>query len=65
MFLVSAIEERRSGIQLTFVINIESLEDVVGHFGISSGNEVGDKIRIVSTVMTGRKGKWTELETVF
>jgi len=66
VFLVSAIEERRSGIQLTFLINTELLEDLVGHFGISAGNEIGqDEPRIVCTLMTGRKGKWAPMETVF
>ena len=64
VYLVSVIEERRSGIQLTFLINTDTLEDVVGHFGISAGNEKGqDEPRIVCTVMTGRKGRWVPMET--
>lgn len=62
--LVSIIEERRSGIQLSFLINTDILQDIVGHFGISAGNEIGqDEPRIVCTVMTGRKGKWVPMET--
>jgi len=65
LYLVTAMEERRSGIQLCFLINTELLEDIVGHFGISAGNEVGqDKPKIVCTVMTGRKGKFVPMETI-
>ena len=64
VYLVSAIEERRSGIQLTFLINTDTLEDIVGHFGISAGNEkTSEEPRIVCTVMTGRKGRWVPMET--
>ena len=66
LYLVSIMEERRSGIQLSFLIETELLQDVVGHFGISAGNEVGqDEPRIVCTVMEGRKGRWAPMETVF
>ena len=65
IYLISVIEERRSGIQLTFVINTDLLEDVVGHFGISAGNEGPEELpRIVCTVMTGRKGQWVPMETI-
>lgn len=64
LYLISIIEKHRSGIQLTFVINTELVEDVVGHFGISAGNEL-DKIepKIVCTMITGRKGRFVPMET--
>lgn len=66
LYLVSVIEARRSGIQLNFLINTTLLEDVVGHFGISAGNERGqDEPKIVCTVMTGRKGTFVPMETRF
>ncbi len=66
LYLLTVVEERRSGIQLSFLINTALLEDVVGHFGISAGNEAGqDTPRIVCTVMTGRKGRFVPMETVF
>lgn len=65
LYLVSVIEARRSGIQLNFLINTDLLEDVVGHFGISVGNECGqDEPKIVCTVMTGRKGTFVPMETL-
>lgn len=65
LYLVSVIEARRSGIQLNFLINTDLLEDVVGHFGISAGNECGqDEPKIVCTVMTGRKGTFVPMETL-
>lgn len=65
LYLVSVIEARRSGIQLNFLINTDLLEDVVGHFGISAGNERGqDEPKIVCTVMTGRKGTFVPMETL-
>ena len=64
VFFLSVVEERRSGLQLNFLINTELLEDIVGHFGINAGNEIGqDEPKIICTVMTGRKGKWAPLET--
>lgn len=64
LYLVSVIEARRSGIQLNFLINTDLLEDVVGHFGISAGNERGqDEPKIVCTVMTGRKGTFVPMAT--
>ena len=66
LYLVSVIEARRSGIQLNFLINTDLLEDVVGHFGISAGNERGqDEPKIVCTVMTGRKGTFVPMETLW
>lgn len=66
LYLVTVVEERRSGIQLTFLINTDLLEDVVGHFGISMGNEMGeDTPQIACTMMTGRKGTFVPMETVF
>lgn len=65
LYLVSVIEARRSGIQLNFLINTDLLEDVVGHFGISAGNERGqDEPKIVCTVMTGRKGTFVPMATL-
>lgn len=66
LYLVTVVEERRSGIQLSFLINTDLVEDVVGHFGISMGNEENeDTPRIACTVMTGRKGRFVPMETVF
>lgn len=66
LYLVTVVEERRSGIQLTFLINTDLLEDVVGHFGISMGNEMGENTpQIACTMMTGRKGTFVPMETVF
>lgn len=65
LYFLSVIEARRSGIQLDFLINTSLLEDVVGHFGISAGNELGqDTPKIVCTVMTGRKGTFVPMETL-
>lgn len=65
LYFLSIVEARRSGIQLSFLINTELLEDVVGHFGISAGNELGqDEPRIVCTVITGRKGRFVPMETL-
>lgn len=65
LYLLSVVEARRSGIQLNFLINTTLLEDVVGHFGISAGNELGqDQPKIVCTVMTGRKGTFVPMETL-
>ncbi len=65
LYLISVIEARRSGIQLNFLINTRLLEDVLGHFGISAGNERGqDDPKIVCTVMTGRKGTFVPMETL-
>lgn len=65
LYLVSVIEARRSGIQLNFLINTDLLENVVGHFGISAGNECGqDEPKIVCTVMAGRKGTFVPMETL-
>ena len=65
LYLVSIVEKRRSGIQLTFLINTSLLQDVVGHFGISTGNEPGqDKAEIICTVMTGRQGEWSTLQSL-
>lgn len=65
LYLISIIEKHRSGIQLTFTINTELIEDVVGHFGISAGNELdGSKPKIVCTMITGRKGQFVPMETV-
>lgn len=66
LYLVTVVEERRSGIQLSFLINTDLLEDVVGHFGISMGNEAGEDMpQITCTMMTGRKGTFVPMETVF
>ncbi len=66
LYLISVIEQRRSGIQLCFLINTDTLQDIVGHFGISAGNELDDITpSIVCTVMTGRKGTFVPMETLF
>lgn len=40
------MEERRPGIQLTFLIKTDQLQDVVGHFGISADLPIGPELNI-------------------
>lgn len=65
VYVISIIEKHRSGIQLTFAINTNLIEDVVGHFGISAGNELdGSEPKVVCTMITGRKGRFVPMETI-